>query len=58
MTDTDRLVLIKDIEELKKSPWYNNKEGFFYRKEAIEIVVDLCIKKRNDNKIGVMNNDN
>ena len=39
--------LLKDIEELKKSPWYNGENGNYerlIRSEAIGLVVDLCIK--------------
>lgn len=56
-TDGDlisRTDLLKDIADLKKSPWFNdgkNIEDLFRhnsyvaRKEAIQIVEDLCIKK-------------
>lgn len=43
----DRDLLLAEIEELKKSPWYNgcgeNYERII-RSDAIGIVVDLCIK--------------
>lgn len=57
ITDTDlisRTDLLKDIADLKKSPWFNSgkniKDLFMHnsyveRKEAIEIIEDLCIKK-------------
>lgn len=44
----ERNALLKDVEELKKSPWYNDDCGFGTkqaRHEAVSIVVDLCIKK-------------
>ena len=44
----EKNALLKDIEELKKSPWYNDDYGFEtkqVRHEAVSIVVDLCIKK-------------
>jgi len=49
MIDADHL--INEIEELKKSPWYNNIYGFIYRKEAIEIIVDLCIKREPEHSV-------
>ncbi len=35
----------RNIEELKKGPWYNEKylDHFFVRKEAVEVVERLCI---------------
>lgn len=45
--------VLKGIDELRKSPWYNvGKEiesghfhvGFLARREAIGVIVDLCIK--------------
>lgn len=56
-TDGDlisRTDLLKDITELKKSPWFNDgkdikdlfqQNSYIARKEAIEIIEDLCIKK-------------
>ena len=37
----------RGIEELKQSPWYNEKnlDHFPIRKEAVEIVEHLCIDK-------------
>lgn len=43
--DTD--ALLKEIGELKKSPWYNGENGNYeriVRADAIGVVVDLCIK--------------
>lgn len=43
----DRDLLLAEIEELKKSPWYNGGYGTYernIRREAIDIIVDLCIK--------------
>ena len=45
--------LLAGINELKKSPWFNrgkDSEDFQHslyleRKDAVEIIVDLCIKK-------------
>lgn len=45
--------LLAGIEEIKKSPWFNfGKDAkdithsfYLERKEAVEIIVDLCIKK-------------
>lgn len=44
--------LLKEIEELKKSPWFNNGRGgcvlhglYLERKEAVEMVEDICIKQ-------------
>lgn len=43
----DRDLLLAEIKELKKSPWYNgcgeNYERII-RSDAIGVVVDLCIK--------------
>lgn len=43
----DADLLISEIDELKKSPWYNNDyDGRkFARQEAVSIVVNLCIKR-------------
>lgn len=41
----DADALKSSIAELKKSPWFNTKEGFAYRKEAIEFVERLCVDK-------------
>ena len=41
----DADALLEGIAELKRSPWYENYSGRFFRKEAVEIVEDLCIKK-------------
>lgn len=43
LIDADEL--LKGIAELKQSPWYENFSGRFFRKEAVEIIEDLCIKK-------------
>ena len=42
----DADALLHEIGELKKSPWYNeNYCGMFStRKEAVEIIEDMCIK--------------
>lgn len=43
----DRDLLLAEIEELKKSPWYNGGYGTYernIRREAIDIIVDLCIR--------------
>ena len=45
--------LLAGIEELKKSPWFNHGKDasdmthnlYLERKDAVEIIVDLCIKK-------------
>jgi len=42
LIDADELM--KDIAELKKSPWYNAENHAFY-KEAVDIIESLCIKK-------------
>lgn len=56
-TDGDlisRTDLLKDIADLKKSPWFNSGKdikdlfqhnSYVARKEAAEIIEDLCIKK-------------
>ena len=56
-TDGDlisRTNLLKDIADLKKSPWFNDGKdikdlfrhnSYVTRKEAVEIIEDLCIKK-------------
>ena len=54
MRPIDADSVLKGIDELRKSPWYNaGKEiesasfahvGFLERKEAIGVIVDLCIK--------------
>ena len=56
-TDGDlisRTDLLKDIANLKKSPWFNDgkynrdlfrRNSYVAREEAVEIVEDLCIKK-------------
>ncbi len=45
--------LLSEIEELKKSPWFNRGNGsgnpveedeYYVRKDAVECVVDICIK--------------
>ena len=58
-TDGDlisRTDLLKDIAELKKSPWFNRGKdikdlfqhnSYVARKEAVEIIEDLCIKTIN-----------
>lgn len=43
LIDVDKL--LEDIAELKQSPWYNDKHGYADRKEAVEAVRYLCIKK-------------
>lgn len=43
----DRDLLLAEIEELKKSPWYNDcGENYerIVRSDAISTVVDLCVK--------------
>lgn len=48
---TDRTHLLEEIKKLQKSPWYNHgKNGmaimralYNERKEAVEVVRDLCI---------------
>ena len=42
----ERDLLLAEIKELKKSPWYNGGYGTYernIRREAIDIIVDLCI---------------
>lgn len=47
----DRTHLLEEIKKLQKSPWYNHgkndnaitKALYYERKEAIEVVRDLCI---------------
>lgn len=44
----DRDLILTEIEEIKKSPWYNGCNGNYeriIRSEAIGVVVDLCIKQ-------------
>lgn len=49
----DADALLKEIEELKKSPWFNYGRGacnplhglYLERKEAVEMVEDICIKQ-------------
>lgn len=44
----DADALLNEINELKKSPWYNGENGNYerlVRSDAIGIVVDLCIKQ-------------
>ena len=41
----DADVVVKDIADLMLSPWFCAKEGFHWRKEAVEIVRDLCVIK-------------
>ncbi len=39
--------VINNIECLKKSPWYNDDNGFgsrIIKKDAVYIVTDLCVK--------------
>lgn len=43
LIDADKL--LEGIAELKQSPWFNSKYGYADRKEAIETIEDLCIKK-------------
>ena len=43
----DRDLLLAEIKELKKSPWYNGGYGTYernIRREAVDIIVDLCIR--------------
>ena len=43
----DADALLHEIEELKKSPWFNDDSypgSHSVRKEAVEIIEDLCIK--------------
>ena len=44
----DADAVLKEIEELKKSPWYNDDYGFGTkqaRQDGVGVVVDLCIKQ-------------
>lgn len=44
----DADVVLKEVEELKKSPWYNDDYGFGTkqaRQDGVGVVVDLCIKQ-------------
>ena len=41
----DADALLEGIAELKQSPWYKDFSGRFFRKEAVEAIEDLCIKK-------------
>lgn len=43
LIDADKL--LEGIAELKQSPWYNSKYGYADRKEAVETIEDLCIKR-------------
>jgi hypothetical protein len=49
MSNTNDLIsrqaAFKDIADLMLSPWFCDKNGFCYRKEAVEIVRDLVIKR-------------
>lgn len=57
ITDGDlisRTDLLKDIADLKKSLWFNDgkynrdlfrRNSYVARKEAVEIIEDLCIRK-------------
>lgn len=48
MRPIDADELLNEINELKKSPWYNRENGNYerlVRSDAIGIVVDLCIKQ-------------
>ena len=52
MNLVDKDDILKDIADLQKSPWYNEgaepKDGqhglYLIRKEAVEIVRDMCVK--------------
>ena len=50
MNLVDKDDILKDIEDLQKSPWFNDGHGapsnerYFIRKEAVEIVRDMCVK--------------
>ena len=47
MRPIDADAVLKHIEELKRSPWYNGENGNYeriVRSDAIGTVVDLCIK--------------
>lgn len=44
----EREVLLKDIEDLKQSPWYNDDCGFGTkqaRHDGVACVTDLCIRQ-------------
>jgi hypothetical protein len=44
----EREALLKEVDDLKKSPWYNDDYGFGTRQarhDGVECVVDLCIKQ-------------
>lgn len=44
----DRDLILAGIETIKKSPWYNGDNGNYeslIRREAIDIVTELCIKQ-------------
>lgn len=41
----DADALLEGIAELKQSPWFNSKYGYADRKEAVEAIEYLCIKK-------------
>lgn len=44
----EREALLKEVDDLKKSPWYNDDYGFGTRQarhEGVDCVVDLCIKQ-------------
>lgn len=44
----DRDLTLAGIEDLKKSPWYNGCNGNYeslIRREAVDIVTELCIKQ-------------
>ena len=52
MNLVDKDDILKDIDDLQKSPWYNDgvdvesgrRLQYNIRKEAVEIVRDICIK--------------
>ena len=48
MTDyIKRSDVLNSVEEIKKSPWYNDDYGFGTRQarhDGVSVVVDLCIK--------------
>ena len=44
----EREALLKEIDDLKKSPWYNDDYGFGTkqaRHDGVHCVVDLCIRQ-------------
>lgn len=44
----EREALLKEVDDLKKSPWYNDDYGFGTkqaRHDGVNCVVDLCIKQ-------------